>query len=90
MFKFKNDLLPANFDYYFNSIKNIHNYHTRSSETNFFLPRFNNKSGHKLLAYQGSRLWTKLPLYLKKYSQLSYEVFRNKLFPTQIQQQEWS
>ena len=65
MFKFKNNLLPANFNCYFKSIKNIHNYHTRSSEINFFLPRFNNSSGHKLLAYQGSRLWTMLPIYLK-------------------------
>ena len=70
MFKFENDLLQAYFDFYCNSTKNIHNYHTRSSETNFFLPRFNNKSGHNLLAYQGSRLWTKLPLYLKNLSNL--------------------
>ena len=52
------------------SIKIIHNYHTRSSEANFFLPIFNNKSGHKLLAYKGIRLWTKLPFYLKNLSNL--------------------
>ena len=70
MFKFKNDLLSDNFDYYFNSIKNIHNYYTRSLETNFFLPRFNNEGGHKFLAYQGKRPWTKLPLCLKNLSNL--------------------
>ena len=32
---------------------------TRSSQTNNFLLRFNNKSGHKLLAYQGSKLCLK-------------------------------
>ena len=68
MFKFKNNLLPANFNCYFKSIKNIHNYHTRSSEVNIFLPRFNNSSGHKLLAYQGSRLCTMSPIYLKNLS----------------------
>ncbi len=77
MFKFNNKLLPANFNDYFKSIKNIHNYHTRSSETNFFLPRFNNKSGHKLLAYQSSRLWTRLPLCLKNLS--NFGKFQDKL-----------
>ena len=47
-------------------MKNTHNYHT--SETNFFLPRINNKYGHKSLAYQGSNLWTELPLCLKNQS----------------------
>ena len=50
MFKFNKSLLPASFNDYF---KNTHKYHTNSSETNFFLPGINNKSGHKLLAYQG-------------------------------------
>ena len=40
----------------------------RSSETNYFLPKFNTKSGHKLLAYQGSKLWTELQLCLKNLS----------------------
>ena len=56
MFKFKNNLLPASFKDYCKNVKCIHNYHTRSSETNYFLPRFNNKSGQKFLAYQGSKL----------------------------------
>ena len=61
IFKFNKNLLPASFSDYFESVKNILNYHTRYSKTNFFLPSFNNKSGHKLLAYQGSELWTELP-----------------------------
>ena len=56
MFKFNNNLLPDNFQNYYKSVKNVHNYHTRSSETIFFLPRFNSKIGHKLLSYQGSNL----------------------------------
>ena len=49
-------------------VENVHNYHTRISETVFFLPRFNSKIGHKLLSYQRSKLWVKLPLYLKNIS----------------------
>ena len=58
MFNFNNNLLPANFDNYYKSVKNVHNCHMKSSETNFFLPRFNSKIGHKSLSYQGSKLWT--------------------------------
>ena len=68
MFKFNNNLLPANFDNYYKSVKNVircHSYHTRSSENKFFKPRFNSKIGHKSLFYQGSKLRTKLPLCLK-------------------------
>ena len=61
MFKFNNNLLPASFYEYFKSIKKFHNYHTKSLETIYFLPRFKNKSGHKLLAYQGSKLRAELP-----------------------------
>ena len=65
---FNNNLLPDNLKNYYKSVKNVHNYHTRSLETNFFLPRFNSTIGHKPLSYQGSKLWIKLPLYLKNIS----------------------
>ena len=67
MFKFNNNLLPDNFNNYYKNVKNVHNYHTKSSEICFFLPRFNSKIGHKSQSYQGSKLWTNLPLCLKKY-----------------------
>ena len=35
MFKFNNDLLPDNLNNYSKSVKNVHNYHTRSLEANF-------------------------------------------------------
>ena len=35
IFKFKKKLLPANFNDYFRSVKNIYNYNTRFSETFF-------------------------------------------------------
>ena len=65
MFKFNNSLLPANFKKYYKSVKNVHNYHTRSSENNFLLPRFNSKMGHKSQSYHGSKLWTKSPHYVQ-------------------------
>ena len=68
MFKLKNNFLPANFTNYYKSVKNVNNYHTRSSETILFLPRFNIKIGHKSLSYLGSKLWVKLPLCLKNIS----------------------
>ena len=68
IFKFNNNFLPPRFNDYFISVKNIHNYHTKSSETNYFLPRLNNNRGHKLLAYKGSKLWTEPPLCLKNQS----------------------
>ena len=70
MFKFINNLLPINFRCYFKSINKVHNHSTRTSKTNFFLPRFNNKYGHKSLAYQGSKLWTDLLINLKEQSHL--------------------
>ena len=77
MFKFNNSLLPASCNGYFKSVKIIHKYNTRSLETNYFLPRFNNKSGHKLLAYQGSKLQTELPLCLE--NQSHFGNFQDKL-----------
>ena len=90
MFKFNNNLLPANFNDYFKSIKNIHEYYTRSSETNFFLPRFSNKSGHKSLACQGSKLWTELTLRLKNISQFGrfQDEFKNSLLNSVYQGQK--
>ena len=48
-----------------------------SSETTFFLPRFNRKVGHKSLSFQGSKFWTKLPLCLKNISH--FGKFQDKL-----------
>ena len=62
------NLLPSNFDNYYKNVKHVNNYHTRSKKVFFFLPRFNSKIDHKLLSYQVSKLWTKLPLCLKDIS----------------------
>ena len=70
MFKYINHFLPVNFNCYFKSINKVHSHSTRSSKTNFFLPRFNNKYGLQSLSYQGSKLWTELPINLKDQSHL--------------------
>ena len=70
MFKYINNFLPVNFNCYFKSINKVHSHSTRSSKTNFFLPRFNNKYGLQSLSYQGSKLWTELPINLKDQSHL--------------------
>ena len=66
MFKFVHKFLPVNFKCYFRNINNVHSHLTRCSKTNFFLPRFKSSNGHKLLAYQGSKLWTDLLIKLKE------------------------
>ena len=70
MFKFVHNFLPVNFKCYFKNITKIPSHSTRSSKTNFFLPRFKSSNSHKLLAYQGSTLWTDLPIKLKDQSHL--------------------
>ena len=77
MLKFNDNLLPANFNNYYKSVKNAHNYHTRSSETIVFLPRLNSKIGHESLSYQGIKLWIKLPLFLMSISY--FGKFQDKL-----------
>ena len=80
MFKFNNNLLPTNFDNYYKSVEYVHNYHMRSSETIFILPRLNSKIGHKSLSYQGSKLLTKILLYLKNL--IHYDKLRMNLKTT--------
>ena len=84
--KFLNNFLPVNFECYFRSISNIHSHSTRSSKTNFFLHRFKSSNGQKLLAYQGSKLWTDLPIKLKDQSHLGkFQVeLKNSLIDNQL------
>ena len=56
-------MLWTSFDNFFKRGKNIHDYLTRSAETNNFLPRFNNKSVYKFLAYVGNELYKVLPFF---------------------------
>ena len=61
VFKFKENLLPVNFSLYFNKIKSVHSYGTRSSQTNYFLPRVATQGAKKSLRYKCPFLWKKLP-----------------------------
>ena len=68
MHKYKNIFLLVNFNDCFKTIDKVYNHLTKSSKTNFFLPRFHSDYGHKSLAYQGSRLCNKIPNDLKDHS----------------------
>ena len=70
MFKLVHNFLPVNFKCYFKNLTRTHSHSTRSSKTNLLLPRYKSSNSHKLLAYQGSKLWTDLPIKLKDQSHL--------------------
>ena len=65
MLNFLNNFIPINLKCYFKNITKVHSHSTRSSKTTYFLPRFKNINGHKLLVDQGSKLWTDLHINLK-------------------------
>ena len=44
-----NKLLSTSLNDYLKRDKNIHSYHSNSLDTNYFLLRFKNNSGHKLI-----------------------------------------
>ena len=55
MYKFKNRLLPTNFNVFFTSIKETHNYNTRlSSRMTYALPKTKTNYGVFNIRYQGA------------------------------------
>ena len=65
MFRYVNRLLPTNFDIFFVPIANIHNYHTRASTNNFFIPRRSKNKSLGALSFLGSKLWSEIPNNIK-------------------------
>ena len=61
MYNYNSNNLPNCFNEYFLKINNKHNYNTRASKYNFFLPRKNSSKGQSSLAYLGPRLWSEIP-----------------------------
>ena len=70
MFRYVNRLLPTNFNNFFVPITSIHNYHTRASTNNFFIPRKNKHKGLSALGFLGARLWSEIPNSIKIKSSL--------------------
>ena len=65
MYKYYNRLLPANFNRYFTSVDSIHNYNTRASGKNYFVPRKDKTKGLSCLSYRGAKLWSEVPVVIK-------------------------
>ena len=59
--RFHNKLLPSNFDTFFNSVLNIHNYNTRSAANqSYYLPRARTNYGIFNIRFQGPKVWNSL------------------------------
>ena len=58
MYKFKYQLLPTNFNVFFTSIEETHNYNTRlSSRMTYALPKTRTNYGIFNIRYQGAKIW---------------------------------
>ena len=77
MYKFKNQLLPTNFNVFFTSIKETHNYNTRlSSRMTYALPKTRTNYGIFNIRYQGAKIWNAISDNIKL---LSLKQFKKKL-----------
>jgi len=58
MYKFQNHLLSTNFEGFFTSVKDTHNYNTRlSSRMTYALPKPRTNCGIFNIRYQGAKIW---------------------------------
>ena len=77
MYKFKNQLLPTNFNVFFTSIKETHNYNTRlSSRMTYAQPKTRTNYGIFNIRYQGAKIWNAISDNIKL---LSLKQFKKKL-----------
>ena len=77
MYKFKNRLLPTNFNVFFTSIKETHSYNTRlSSRMTYALPKTRTNYGVFNIRYQGAKIWNAISDNIKL---LSLKQFKKKL-----------
>ena len=77
MYKFKNQLLPTNFNVFFTSIKETHNCDTGlSSRMTNALPKTRTNYGIFNIRYQGAKIWNAISDNIKL---LSLKQFKKKL-----------
>jgi len=65
MHSFHNNLLPANFENYFQTVSNHHNHYTTSiAKNNFYLKRTNSNTrcGQQCFSYSGVKIWNKISI----------------------------
>ena len=78
MYKFDNDLLPDNFNEYFQYVRNVHTYSTRMSTNKcMYIKISNTKFSKKMLKVKGTEIWNSIPLELKELN--SVKLFSQKL-----------
>ena len=87
-YKFKNQLFPTNFNVFFTSIKETHNYNTRlSSRMTYALPKTRTNYGIFSIRYQGTKIWNAISdniklLSLKQFKKkLKSNILANNMFP---------
>jgi hypothetical protein len=87
MFKYYKKLLPPTFDRYFISLASVHNYNTRASDKNFFIPRKNKNKGLSSLSFLGAKRWRKIPTNIKdKLTLWSFTAtYKNELLNTYLE-----
>ena len=82
MHKFKNQLLATNFNVFFTSIKETHNYNTRlSSRMTYALHKTRINYGIFNIRYQGAKIWNAIRDNIKL---LSLKQFKKKLKSGQV------
>ena len=65
MYKYNKNMLPNTFTQYFKSTTTVHNYNTRNSKTNYFIPRQKSNKGLSTLSYLEAKLWSEIPNTIK-------------------------
>ena len=71
MYKYNNNSLPVCFNSYFTKVNDQHNYNTRASKSNFFIPRKLCSKGQRSLDFLGPGLWSEIPGSIKNKKSLS-------------------
>ena len=67
MFSYQHNLLPANFNSYFEKVKTMHTHGTgtrMASQSKFVIPRYNTVTVQKSLMYSGAVMWNSLPRHI--------------------------
>ena len=78
MYKFKNDLLPENFQDFFKYVSTIHTHDTRTASNMCLYPiRAKTNFLKNTLKYKGVEVWNSIPIAIKKLT--SVKSFSNQL-----------
>ena len=67
MYRYQNDLLPCNFNNYFQGTGVGHQYSLRSiSQQNYRTARFKTSYGKRKIQHEGPKLWNDIPITIKE------------------------